>query len=137
MTDETSQDQLSEDNIDHNEGYRKYLEKTRGNPFSDISLKLLDMGLSLHLPIPVTSEILQKYYQAGVIRKEDLKDCGMYWGKCRNASLAEWNADTQKFYYLRRKFSHTFSEEINHMADDDGYDVFVPIKQLTYIEDVT
>jgi hypothetical protein len=115
--------------------YRKYLEGTKGNPFSDITLVLLDMGMSLHIPKPMTPEILEKYYEAGVIRKEDLQIGAYYWGRCRNSSLAMW--DGKEFIYLRTKFSSTFSETINHLADDNGYDLFVPIKKLNFIEDET
>ena len=33
-----------------------------------------------------------------------------------------------KFEYMRTKFGSTFPETINHFQNDDGYDVFVPIK---------
>ena len=121
--------------IDQNVKYRKYLKKTKGNPFSDIALTLLDMGMSLHIPKPMTPEILEKYYEAGVIRKEDLKNGEYYWGKCRNSSLAMWDGNV--FIYLRTKFTSTSAETINHIADDDGYDLFVPIKKLNFIEDET
>ena len=45
---------------------------------------------------------------------------------CRNASEAVW--DGEKFTYLRTKFGTTYTEFINHFEDDDGYDVFVPIR---------
>ena len=122
----------NEDAISQN--HLKYLEANKGNPFADIRLKLLEMGLDLNVPKPLTPEILQKYYDAGVIKKEDLKVGGYYWGSCRNSSLAMWTG--QKFVYLRTKFSDVFAEDINHLEDDNGYDLFVPIKKLSYLEDV-
>ena len=49
-----------------------------------------------------------------------------YIGFCRNASEAVWLGD--KFEYMRTKFGSTFTEKINHFQNDDGYDVFVPVK---------
>ena len=49
-----------------------------------------------------------------------------YIGTCRNASEAVWQGD--HFVYQRSKFGDTYPEKINHFQNDDGYDVFVPIK---------
>ena len=120
-----------------NEGIQKmrsYFERHKGNPFAGISSHLFDIGLSLDVPKPMTPEILQRYYDAGVIQKKDLKFGEYYWGRSRNASLAMW--DGSHFVYIRIKFSNVFLEKINHIEDDDGYDLFVPIKQLTFIDDV-
>ena len=38
------------------------------------------------------------------------------------------NKNWHTFVYERYKFGDTFDEEINHFEDDDGYDLFVPIK---------
>jgi len=111
-------------------GYRKYLEANSDDPYSKLRLRLLDKGLPLIPPKPMTPEILEEYYASGIIRKEELKDNSFYLGICRNATVAVWNASKGEFYYLRRKFNDTFSEPINHLADDNGYDLFVPIKEL-------
>lgn len=49
-----------------------------------------------------------------------------YIGTCRNASEAIWQGD--HFVYQRSKFGYTYTEKINHFQNDDGFDVFVPIK---------
>lgn len=49
-----------------------------------------------------------------------------YRGNCRNATLARWNAELDRFVYRRRKFNDTFLEEIQHCEDDTGFDVFFP-----------
>ena len=53
-----------------------------------------------------------------------------YPGHCRNASKAAWNGKV--FQYMRKKFGSEFLEEINHYEDDnnDGIDVFVPVKEI-------
>lgn len=49
-----------------------------------------------------------------------------YRGNCRNATLARWNAEIDRFVYLRSEFNHEFLEEIQHCEDDTGFDVFFP-----------
>lgn len=62
------------------------------------------------------------------IPKKDLIIGNTYDGECRNADKATWNGKT--FTYLRYKFGYAYMENINHYEDDDGYDVFIPIKQI-------
>ena len=60
------------------------------------------------------------------IPKSELVVGQEYPGYCRNACKAVWNGKV--FHYMRKKFGGEFLEEINHYEDDDGYDVFVPVK---------
>ncbi len=62
-----------------------------------------------------------------VIPKSELVVGQTYMGHCRNASKAVW--DGKQFIYKRYKFGDIFDEPINHFEDDDGYDVFVPMKK--------
>ena len=106
------------------ERYNTVLEywKTR-NPFKDEN----DIG-----SIPIVSEqdynniIIPNIIRCGGIPKDDLIIGKTYIGDCRNATEAIWNGKV--FKYMRTKFGSTYEEEINHFEDDDGYDVFVPIK---------
>lgn len=91
------------------------------------------MGLISH-NIKVTDEIIQKAKDAGIIMKQDLQDNYMYFGHCRNATVAVWHADKNVFTYLRHKFGDEYLEDINHFEDDDGYDVFVPTKLVKKVE---
>lgn len=68
-------------------------------------------------------------YKCGAIAKKDLIVGHTYLGNCRNASKAVWK-ENGTFEYQRHKFGFVYPEEINHFEDDDGYDVFVPIKDL-------
>ena len=70
--------------------------------------------------------IIPNIIRCGGIPKEELIVGETYIGDCRNASEAVWNGET--FTYMRTKFGTTYPEDINHFQDDDGYDVFVPIK---------
>lgn len=82
------------------------------------------------IPKPVTEEWVKESCAKGMIPKSDLVDGAYYIGCCRNAYLAVWIAEEEKFYYLRRKFSHIFSESINHPEDDNSFDLFIPIMRL-------
>lgn len=64
----------------------------------------------------------------GAIPKKDLIIGREYIGSCRNSDKAKWIGE--KFEYQRQKFNFTFTEEINHFEDDDGYDLFVPLKLI-------
>lgn len=61
-----------------------------------------------------------------VISKSELVVGAVYQGECRNSDTAMW--DGNKFVYKRHKFGCSYNERINHFEDDDGYDVFVPMK---------
>lgn len=49
-----------------------------------------------------------------------------YHGHCRNARVARYNAETDRFIYMRTKFGSTFAEDICHEGNDNGYDLFQP-----------
>lgn len=82
--------------------------------------------------IPVCdSEVYKNYYvprliAAGAIPKNKLVVGKTYIGCCRNAEEAIWEGET--FVYQRYKFGIIYPEKINHFEDDNGYDLFVPIK---------
>jgi hypothetical protein len=78
---------------------------------------------------PVTPEKLAKAYEIGMIAKKDLEDGFTYVGDCRNASEAVWHADKQRFTYIRHKFGSSFDEDIVHPEDDEGFDIFVPMRK--------
>lgn len=77
--------------------------------------------------------VCPKLIACGAIPKEALVDKHTYIGKCRNTHKAIWHAslDGGVFVYERTKFGCTYPEEIDHFQDDDGYDVFIPIKDIT------
>ena len=84
------------------------------------------------IPI-VEKEIYNDYIVPNLIRcwaipKEKLIVGKCYEGSCRNASNAVWNGE--KFTYRRTKFGYTYDEDINHFQDDDGFDLFVPLKEV-------
>lgn len=71
--------------------------------------------------------IIPNLIRCGAIPKKDLIVGKTYIGSCRNSSEAVWNGKT--FEYKRYKFGMTFDDEINHFEDNDGYDLFVPLKE--------
>ena len=83
--------------------------------------------------VPITSKedyeniIVPNFIRCGAIPKDKLEVGVTYVGSCRNASEAVW--DGKEFTYIRHKFGSSYEETINHFQDDDGSDLFVPIKK--------
>ena len=71
----------------------------------------------------------QMLIERGAIPKDKLKNKTKYYGTCRNSDYAVWDAQSQKFCYERWKFGIVSVDYINHFEDDDGNDLFVPIKE--------
>lgn len=69
-----------------------------------------------------------KLIECGAIPKKDLVVGAKYLGTCRNADTAVWNGTV--FEYQRYKFGMYFDDKINHFEDDNGYDLFVPVKRI-------
>ena len=78
------------------------------------------------LPKDYEEIIVPNIIRCGGIPKDKLIVGKTYIGDCRNAREAVW--DGGKFTYMRTKFGSTYPETINHFQDDDGYDLFVPLK---------
>lgn len=85
-----------------------------------------------YIHVPITDEdtykniVIPNFIRCGAIPKSELIVGKTYIGSCRNAGEAVWKGD--HFTYRRYKFGYTFDEDINHFEDDNGYDLFVPIK---------
>ena len=62
------------------------------------------------------------------IPKSELVEGETYRGTCRNAANAVWKGN--HFEYQRYKFGSWFTDTINHFEDDDGCDLFVPVKVI-------
>lgn len=61
---------------------------------------------------------------------EQLEHGAYYTGKCRNAVVARWNAETQKFIYMREKFRFVYPEEILYWVEGHHFDEFRPYAKL-------
>ena len=64
------------------------------------------------------------------IPKSELLHGAYYDGLCRNASLARWDEVGNVFWHWRTKFGQKFTESIPHPEDDDGFDLFYPLKKV-------
>lgn len=80
------------------------------------------------LPKPIPQELYDKYFELGVVRKENLEPGEKYLGICRNADVAIWTGKV--FVYNRHKFGVSYQESINGFEDDNGYDLFIPVKKI-------
>ena len=72
--------------------------------------------------------VVSNLIRCGAIPKDSLVIGAEYEGACRNASTAVWNG--KEFEYKRLKWGMWQNDTINHFEDDDGYDLFVPLKKL-------
>lgn len=62
--------------------------------------------------------------------KPNLEDGAYYVGRCRNATVARWNAKEGQFYHWREKFGQIYIETIKHPDDEERFDVFRPVREL-------
>lgn len=89
-----------------------------------------DEMCDIHIPLCKNKEeevfVQDTLIRHGALPLEKMVVGKTYIGTCRNASEAVWQGD--HFVYQRSKFGDTYPEKINHFQNDDGYDVFVPIK---------
>lgn len=111
---------------------KRIMEENRKKYWSEIRSPFTEPYEVPPLPI-VDKKEWEDFYvpiliQLGAIPKNKLVVGKRYYGSCRNASVAVWLGDV--FEYQRYKFGHTFPEKINHFEDDNGYDLFVPIREL-------
>jgi len=80
-----------------------------------------------NIPKPIPEGWLENQIKEGrLIPMNKLEDGAFYRGSCSNTDYAVWNAQKKVFTYLREKFGVTFSEEINPVELDNGYDLFIP-----------
>lgn len=66
----------------------------------------------------------------GAVAKKDLKHGAYYEGRCRNATVARWDAQAVHFVHWRTKFGDRFTETIRHPDDEHHYDVFKPDREI-------
>lgn len=79
------------------------------------------------VPNPIPEGWLEEQYKNRTfIPMKELEDGCFYKGICRNATVAKWNEEEQKFIYLRSKFGSKFLEDIKPIELDDGFDLFIP-----------
>ena len=71
--------------------------------------------------------VVTNLIRCGAIPKKELKIGQTYIGTCRNFSEAVWKG--KEFEGNRYKWGMWQVDKINHFEDDDGYDVFVPLKE--------
>lgn len=71
--------------------------------------------------------IIPNIIRCGGIPKSQLKSHTTYIGSCRNTTEAEWTG--KNFIYCRHKWGTEYIDDVNHFEDDDGYDLFIPIKE--------
>ena len=111
-------------------------EKVRKEQFERIKKVLCEMepftDYIPDIPCMETPEDYQEYVvknfiRCGAIPKKNLIIGKTYIGSCRNTDEATW--DGTQFIYDRTKYGIVFKDRINHFEDDNGFDLFIPIKE--------
>lgn len=110
--------------------------------FADQMLMAALQVIPKSVPLP---EGWEKTVSPFIMLKKDLKDGIYYYGYCRNARVARWDAEGEcrfydpkfgkdvvlkergRFVYIRTKFGCQFPESINHPENDNGFDFFIPV----------
>ena len=72
--------------------------------------------------------VVKNLIRCGAIPIDKLEIGARYEGTCRNASEAVWNG--RRFEYKHYKFGDWMDARINHFQEDDGNDLFVPLRKL-------
>src|ERR1700732_3154860 len=62
----------------------------------------------------IKSRTHDEYTGRPVLAKEHLRDGAYYKGRCRNATVARWNAGEQCFYHWRERFEDVYIETIKY-----------------------
>lgn len=83
-----------------------------------------------HLPIPLDEFYTNKLIELGAIKKSDLKDGVWYYGNYRNSRFGKWNSNENVFDHIRYSFGF-YWDKCNHFEDDDGFAIFVPLREAT------
>ena len=78
---------------------------------------------------PIQPGEIEAAYAEGMLRKSDLEDGAYYRGYCRNAQVAMWSAEKNKFLYMRQKFTMRFVDAVEHPEDARGYDLFIAFEK--------
>ena len=67
-----------------------------------------------------------------ILSKDRLVHGRYYKGRCRNATIARWNSEKQKFYHWRQKFGRIYIETIKYPTDErePWWDVFDVVEEL-------
>lgn len=81
------------------------------------------------LPIPLDEFFINKLIELGAISKNELEDGEWYYGECRNSDFGKWDEKEQNFIIMRNKFGNYYKDTCNHFEDDDGFDLFVPLRK--------
>ncbi len=86
------------------------------------------------LPLVLTDYIVNKLIECGAIPLNELKDQHIYYGDYRNSCFGIWNSKQKVFKIKRFKFGVYYFDDCNHFQQDDGYALFVPIREANYNE---
>lgn len=81
------------------------------------------------LPKPLEKFFINKLIELGAIPKNKLEKGKWYYGDYRNSNFGKW--DGKKFHIIRYSFGFDYWDDCFHFQDDDGFALFVPLREAT------
>jgi uncharacterized protein (DUF433 family) len=80
----------------------------------------------------ITKRTQDEFTGRPILPRKRLRHGAFYKGRCRNATIARWNAQEQCFYYWREKFGRIYIQTIKYPTDEDEpwWDVFDVVEEL-------
>lgn len=82
------------------------------------------------IPNPLTDFYTKIIIELGGIPKSELNDGQWYYGNFRNSNFGKWDAEKSVFNHIRYSFNW-YWDKCNHFEDDNGFALFVPIREST------
>lgn len=82
------------------------------------------------LPNPLTYFYEKRLIELGAIPKSELVDGKWYYGNFRNSNYGKWDSNESVFKHIRCSFGY-YWDKCNHFQDDDGFALFVPLREAT------
>jgi hypothetical protein len=101
----------------------------RGTPREEADAYVREGNCYLECPTP-------EKHKPGMpmVPLEELEHEAYYHGKCRNATVARWDAEKKRFTYMREKFGQVYPETIGYFVEakpgEHRFDEFKPYGKM-------
>jgi uncharacterized protein (DUF433 family) len=123
--------------------WNPYRELAQGLTDAEVLLKHPELELAdleavreyaVHL---IKTRTHDEFTGRAILPKNLLVHGGYYKGRCRNATVARWNAEEKRFYHWREKFGRIYIQTIKYPTDEtepwwDVFDVVEPLSDCRF-----
>lgn len=77
-----------------------------------------------------TAKELERAYDQGLLRPDQLEHGAYYRGQCKAATVARWHGELKRFVFLRPQFGGKVIDQIAHPAQGKTHDIFMPLEKV-------